>query len=214
MVEVHIQDCHPCQMVMLEREPLRMTHLPTEPWKEVAMYVWGPIHTGKYLFAVVCKQSRWVEVEFVTSTSIRAVIPKLDWMFASLGISVSACRNSGLNFNGCEFSNFSKYLGFKHELKMPLNPQANVEQFMRVLKRLYLIARLKRANFKQEVYLFLRAYRATPKVATADLLYPNQAFRTQLLVGAVPCGINFEELYAGDLERKQQMRAYADSKNG
>lgn len=91
MVEAHIQHCHPCQVVSMsqEREPLRMTPLPSEPWKEVAVDFWGPIHTGEYLLVTVCKQSRWAEVEFATSTSARAVIPKMDKIFASLGIPVS-----------------------------------------------------------------------------------------------------------------------------
>ena len=44
MVEAHIQHCHPCQVVSIsqEREPLRMTPLPSEPWKEVAVDFWGP----------------------------------------------------------------------------------------------------------------------------------------------------------------------------
>lgn len=90
MVEAHIQHCHPCQVVRMsqEREPLRMTPLPSEPWKEVVVDFWGPIHTGEYLLVTVCKQSRWAEVEFVTSTSARAVIPKMDKTFASLGIPV------------------------------------------------------------------------------------------------------------------------------
>ena len=39
------------------------------------------------------------------------------------------------------FRDFNKYLGFRHERKTPLNPQANAEaeQFMRVLKKLYTI---------------------------------------------------------------------------
>ena len=34
MVEAHIQHCHPCQVVTVsqEREPLRMTPMPREPW--------------------------------------------------------------------------------------------------------------------------------------------------------------------------------------
>ena len=102
MVEAHIQHCHPCQVVTVsqEREPLRMTPMPNEPWKGVAMHFWGPIHTGEYLLVTICKQSRWAEVEFLTSTSARAVIPKLDKAFASLGIPVSVSSDNGPPFNG------------------------------------------------------------------------------------------------------------------
>ena len=48
---------------------------------------------------------------------------------------------NGPLFNGHDFLNFSKYLGFKHEHKPPKNPQANAEaeQFMSVLRKLYRI---------------------------------------------------------------------------
>lgn len=37
-----------------------------------------PIFRGEYLLVTVCKQSRWAEIEFVTSTSARAVMATLD----------------------------------------------------------------------------------------------------------------------------------------
>ena len=220
MVEAHIQHCHPCQVVSVspEREPLRMTPMPSEPWKDVAVDFWGPIHTGEYLLVTVCKQSRWAEVEFVTTTSARAVIPKMDKTFASLGIPVSVSSDNGPPFNSQDFSDFSNYLGFCHERKTPLNPQANAEaeQFMRVLKKLYQISKLTGSNFKQEVYRFLRAYRATPhcttKIAPADLMYPGRKFRTRLPIGVMPREHNFEELFQRDLEKKLQMKGYADNK--
>ena len=92
--------------------------------KEVAVDFWGPINTGKYLLVTVCKQSRWAEVEFVTSTSARAVILKMDKTFASLGIPVSVSSDNGPPFNSQDFRDPSKYLGFRHERKSPLNPQA------------------------------------------------------------------------------------------
>ena len=113
MVEVHIQHCHPCQVVNMsqEGEPLRMTPMPSEPWKEVAEDFWGPINTREYLLVTVCKQSRWAEEEFVTSTSARAVILKMDKTFASLGIPLVARIPFHLHFR----------------LKIPL------EQFIKVM---------------------------------------------------------------------------------
>ena len=105
------------------------------------MDFWGPINTGEYLLVVICKQSRWAEVEFVIGTSARAVIPKLDRIFPSLGISTSVASDNGPPFSGQEFQDFRKYLGFKHERKTPRNLQANgeAEQFMSLLKKLYQI---------------------------------------------------------------------------
>ena len=141
-----MQHCHPCQVVTMshKREPLRMTPMHREPWKEVAMDFWCPIHIGEYLLVTVFKQSRWAEVEFVTSTSTRAVIPRLDKTFSSLGIPESVRSDNRPPFNGQEFSDFSKYLGLCHERKTPLNQQANVEaeQFMRILKKHYQISKM------------------------------------------------------------------------
>ena len=87
---------------------------------------------------------------------------------------------------------------------------------MRILKKLYQISQLTGSNFKQEVYRFLRAYRATPhsttKVAPADLMYPNRKFRTRLPIGVTPRAHEFEELYQRDFERKMKMKGYADNK--
>ncbi|PFX34758.1 Retrovirus-related Pol polyprotein [Stylophora pistillata] len=214
-VEAHIQHCHPCQVVNVspEREQLRMTPMPSEPWKEVALDFWGPIHTGEYLLVMVCKQSRWAEVELVTSTSARAVIPKMVKTFASLGIPVSVSSDNGPPLSSQYFGDFSKYLGFRHERKTPLIPQVNVEaeQFMRVLKKLYQISKLTGSNLKQEIYRLLRAYRAatppyTTKIAPADLIYPGRTFCTTLPIGVVPREHNFEEPFQRDLEKKMQMK--------
>ena len=65
-----------------------------------------------------------------------------------------------------------------------LQANAEAEQFMRVLKQLYQISKLTGSTFKQGVYRFLGAYRATPhcttKFAPADLMYPGRTFGTRL----------------------------------
>ena len=72
----------------------------------------------------MCKQSRWAEVEFVTSTSARAVIPKMDKTFASLGIPVSVSSDNGPPFNSQDFSDFSKSQASKQKiLKYDAFPQ-------------------------------------------------------------------------------------------
>ena len=104
------------------------------------------------------------------------MIPKMDKTFASLGIPVAVSSDNGPPFNGKDSSDFSKYLGFPHDRKTPPNPQANAEaeQFTRIMKKLYKVSRLTGSNFKQEVYRFLRAYRATlhctTKIAPVDLM--------------------------------------------
>ena len=87
---------------------------------------------------------------------------------------------------------------------------------MRVLKKLYQITKLTESNFKPEVFRFLHAYRATPhcttKVAPADLMYSGRKFRKRLSIGVTPREHNLEELFQRDLEKKMQMKGYADNK--
>ena len=71
-------------------------------------------------------------------------------------------------------------------------------------------------NFKQEVFSFLRTYRATPhcstKAAPAYLMYSGRKFRTRLPIGVTPREHNFEELFQRDLEKKMQMKGYVVNK--
>ena len=90
--------------------------------------------------------------------------------------------------------NFSTDLGFKHERKSPKNPQANAEaeQFMRVLKKLY------------------RIFQITGQVFRQDLMFPGRNSCTRLPVGVVPRHLGFKELFQHNLAKKMQMKAYAD----
>ena len=46
----------------------------------------GPFPSGDYIMVVIDEFSRFPEVELLTSTSAKAVIPKLDAMFARQGV--------------------------------------------------------------------------------------------------------------------------------
>ena len=70
---------------------------------------------------------------------------------------------------------------------------------MTVLKKLYQISKLTGTH-------------CTTKIAPADLMYPNRKFHTRLPIGVTPREHDFEELYRRDLEKKMQMKCYADNK--
>ena len=94
-----------------------------------------------------------------------------------------------------------------------MEANAEAEQFLRELKKLYQISKLMGSNFKQEVFRFICAYRVTPhcttKVAPADLMYSGPKFRTRLPIEITPHELNLEELFQRDLEKKMQMKGYA-----
>ena len=69
-----------------------MSTLPPTPWHTLHMDFCGPF---QYLFVVIDAYSRFPEVDIVHSTSSSAIIPKLDWIFATHGIPTVIGRDNG-----------------------------------------------------------------------------------------------------------------------
>ena len=104
-----------------------MITLPTAPWKEVAVDFAGPFPSRDYIVVVVDEFSRFPEVELLTSTSAKAVVPKLDAIFSKQGVPDILKSDNGPPFNGHEFKTFADYVGIKHRKTTPLWPKANGE---------------------------------------------------------------------------------------
>ncbi|XP_062614532.1 uncharacterized protein K02A2.6-like [Saccostrea cucullata] len=87
-VESTLKNCLPCQVTTETKhlEPLKMSPLPSGPWTELSMDFCGPFPSGDYLMVVMDEYSRYPIVDFLKSTSAKAVIPKLDKIFAEFGI--------------------------------------------------------------------------------------------------------------------------------
>jgi len=101
-----IEGCSSCQSVGISNpvEPMMIT--PTEgiPWYHVGIDFLGPIpNSHQYLLVVIDTYTKFPEVEIVHSTSIQAIIPKLDRIFATHGIPVKLTSDNGPPFNGAEF---------------------------------------------------------------------------------------------------------------
>ena len=78
LAEEKVKNCLCCQAASTKSpplEPLRMTPLLSAPWKEVAVDFAGPFPSSDYIMVVTDEFSRFPEVEILTSTSARAVIP-------------------------------------------------------------------------------------------------------------------------------------------
>ena len=217
MVEAKISSCLACAATTTEvsKEPLRMTSLPKSPWTEVSVDFGGPFPSGDYLL-VVDDYSRYPEIEVVSSTSARSTIPKLDAIFARHGIPKVVKTDNGPPFNSRDFSRFAGYLGFKHRKVTPLWPQANggVERMMRTLKKTIQTAHVENKNWKQELFSFLRNYRATPHSTTgispAEALF-NRKIRVKLPESAtVNSSPSDDQIRLKDGEQKKKMKNFAD----
>ena len=229
MVKDKVDNCLACQAVTPSKssriEPLQMTPLPSGPWKMLAMDFLGPFPSGDYLLVVIDEYSRFPEVEIVKSTSAKSVIPRLDAIFARQGIPNELKTDNGPPFNGAEFSNFAKYLGFHHRKVQPLWPRANgeAERFMPNLEKCVRTAVVEGKNWKQELYKFLRQYRATPHTTTN--VSPSEALNGRKLKTTLPevspaparqhtLQETRKTMAERDAEQKSKIKAYADLKLG
>ena len=75
---------------------------------------------GHYVLVVIDDYSRFPEVENKHSTSVKAVLSKLNRAFATYGVPQVVKSDNGPPFNGHEFAQFADYLGFKHRRVTPL----------------------------------------------------------------------------------------------
>ena len=170
MVENKVRNCIECQACTPggHREPMKMTKMPDSPWKEVSMDFIGPFPGGEYMMVVMDDYSRFPEIEIVYSTSSQSTLPKLDAIFARQGIPEVVKTDNGPPFNGEPFAAWAKYVGFHHRKITPRWPEANgeAERFMRTLNKAVQTAQVGKGSWKQEIWKFLRHYRATPHSTT------------------------------------------------
>ena len=140
---------------------------------------------------IVDDYSRYPVVEVLSNLSAKSIIPKMDSVlkmdsvFALFGIYDVVKTDNGPPFNGREFKGFAEHLGFHHRKITPLWPQANgeVELFMKTIGKAIRAAHVEHRSWKQEMYSFLRNYRATPHATTnatpAELL-SGRAFKSRV----------------------------------
>ena len=207
MIEDKIKTCIPCQASQSDGaekpEPLRMTELPNGPWKEVSVDFLGPLPSGEYLFVAIDEYSRYPEVEIVSTTSAKATIPKLDAIFARQGIPEILKSDNGPPFSGHEFEQFATHLGFKHRKVTPYWPRANgsVERFNRCLVKVVRTAHTENKNWRQQLYNFLRMYRATPHTTTN--ISPSKALNGR----EMKCELPQVELGEGETDEQKRMKS-------
>ena len=216
MVEQRVSECLPCQSCTpggTENEPAQMTKLPDEAWQEVSMDFSGPYPGGEYLLVVMDDYSRFPELEIVYSTSANATIPALDAMFARQGIPVVAKSDNGPPFNSEQFADWARYINFHHRKITPRWPEANgeVERFMRTLNKAVRIAKLEKGSWKQEIYKFLRHYRATPHSTTGKS--PSEMLNARKLRTELPSRVRKKKVRFKDQvelaeRRDERLKSY------
>ena len=217
MVEEVVKGCVPCQAANHDPkpvcEPLHMSLLPLGPWQELSVDFCGPFPSGDYLLVVTDDFSRYPEVETLRSTSAKAVIPHLESIFARQGIPEIVRTDNGPPFNSESFQMFATQLGFTHRRITPEWPRANgeAERLMKTLEKAIRTAVIQGKNWKQELFTFLRQYRATPHSTTGKS--PSELLNGRKLKSTLP-RVQYDEaspeIRQADATRKEKMKEYAD----
>ncbi len=169
----------------------------------------------EYLLVIIDEYSRYPELEFVRSTSAQAVIPHLDRVFSTYGFPEMVKTDGGPPFNGHEYHQYMKWAGIHAVVVSPEDPEANglAENFMKAMKKVWQIANIEKKSHKQELYKFLRHYRATPHSSTekapAEVLF-NRKFQVRLPQknDSTPDPMIVQK----NLRAKAQQKAYKDAK--
>ena len=184
--------------------------------ENVAVDFKGPLKTGEYALVVIDEYSRFPEIEFTTSTSAKATIPKLDKIFSTFGIPLKVRSDNGPPFTSDEFKNYVKYMGFEHDPVTPVYPKANglVENFNKNIVKVNKTSIVEKKNLKQELYTFLRSYRATPHSTTgktpAELMFQARPFRTR--IPEISPKYNDSDVRERDAKQKLKEKEGADKK--
>ena len=220
MVEETVKSCVACQVSVPtpQREPLQMSPLPEGPWQELSAD-FGHVN-GQLVLVVTDDYSRYPLIEFVSSTSAEAVIPKLHAMFAQFGTPEVLRTDNGAPFNGDEFRRFADVLGFHHRKVTPLWSRANgeVERFIKTMRKVVKTAQVQHRNWKKEIQTFLMNYRTTPHTTTG--VPPGEAFLGRKVRNKLPSvkvdnnqsQHTHEEMAKRDAHQKAVMKRKADGK--
>lgn len=217
--EQFTRSCHGCQLTGrgLNKQPIRTTKLPSNPWEDLAADYLGPLPNGDNILVVVDYYSRFYEVRFMKNITSECTIDALSDIFFTHGLPRSLKTDNATTFISKQFRDYCDHQGIKHFRVTPRWPQANGEverQNSSLMKRIE-IAYSENRNYKGEVKKYITAYRNLPHPATgkspAELLY-GRKIRTKLPF-VTENREDFQEVSDSDAEYKGKSKLYTDDKN-
>ena len=170
LVEETCKSCIPCLAATPSHlpEPLQMSKMPDNVMDEVSLDFSGPWPDGKYVMVLMDEYSRFPIVEILNSINANTVIPALDKIFSEYGTPKTLKSDNGPPMNSHAFKQFADYLGFRHRKIIPKHPESNaqVERFNRTLGKSIRASHTQNTCWRQDMYAFLRNYRATTHPST------------------------------------------------
>ena len=169
-VRKYVLDCNTCKHVNSDKrkEPSGMSPTPTKCFEVISCDFKGPLHDGTYIHAFLDQFSKYPEIYFTKSESFEAVKPHFTSFFSTHGYPRALKSDNGSPYQSHAFKTFLDERGIKHIPSIPESPWSNgeIENFMRVLRKSYDIARLKKYNYKEFLKQVIMVKRATPHPTT------------------------------------------------
>ena len=116
--------------------------------EKVAADFYGPLPTREYLLLVVCKYSRYLFIEVVTSTTAKAVIPKFEEFSQNLDIHWRSLHADNGPFKLHEFKDYAVECGFSIRKITPAEHKINgkAERFMKNMAKTVQTAIVEKRN--------------------------------------------------------------------
>ena len=222
MVEDMVGKCYECQVTTKQhqKQPVKMTDIPKNPWEVVSTDFGGPYPDGHYNLVVIDKRSRYPEVEKTHSTAAKPTIDKFRKMFSTHGIPRRLESDGGPPFKSQEFADYAQESGFEHHVVTPEHAPANgeAESFMKVLNKTEQIAHMQRVKSRKPVLDMLMGYRDIPHPATGVTSYEvlmGRKVRTKLDNITSPSQNELNDMIEEkDKCYKDKLKEYADRKRG
>lgn len=222
MAQETVTGCEGCLAVSVPAapEPLVRRAFPSEPWRQLALDLLGPLPSGHHLLVVIDYFSRYIEIEVLTRIDSSEIIKRLKVMWARFGIPHSITLDNGRQFTSEEFHNFAKTYNIQLLHTTPYWPQMNGEverQNRSILKRIK-ISHQSGREWRDDLTEYLLMYRATEHSVTGkspgELLF-GRKMRDKLPEISQPLETvvdTFEDVRDLDKINKEKGKEYTDRK--
>lgn len=210
-VEKFIDGCNFCleNRPAQRHEPLRPVEVPGGPWRKIAMD-FGVDHLKRKFIVVVDYYSKWLEIEYMNTTTAEALIKVMSKMFAVHGYPEEIVSDQGPPFTGELWKRFLKERDVRQRFSSPTFAQSNgaAESAVKVAKRILRQDDPSRA---------LLAYRCTSHSATdwaPSQLLCGRLLRSELPIPEHRLKQSIVDPTAAQRRAKQLAKKYYDKHNG
>lgn len=169
LVQEAVEQCETCQLFTKKttKEPISPQNVPTGPWEDVFIDLFGPMPDHRHVLVVLDNYSRFPAAKIVPTTATKPVLKALEDIYTDLGTPERHRTDNGPPFNSAEFAKFSSKNDITHVLTYPYHPQGNpAETFMKPLGKAMKSAFHEHKSRDTALNQLLASYRATPHPAT------------------------------------------------